>query len=46
MDSGTLWAVGLALVFVGVLIMLLAVLLMFFSRSKTEDDQKGIESGG
>lgn len=40
MDSGTLWAVGLALVFVGVLIMWLAVLLMFFLRSKTEDDRK------
>jgi len=49
MDAGTLQAAGLALVFVGVSVIMLATLLMFVLRSRTEDqgkESKGEVSGG
>jgi uncharacterized protein (TIGR00304 family) len=41
LDAGTLYGLGLALVFAGVFIILLAFLLFFFSDAKKRADVKG-----
>jgi len=41
MDPGTLYGLSLALIFAGVLIMVIAVLLMFFSSAKGKGETKG-----
>ena len=41
MDTGTLYGLGLTLTFVGVIIMVIATLLMFFSNAKRKDEVRG-----
>jgi len=41
MDTGTLYGLGLTLIFVGVIIMVIATLLMFFSNVKGKDKVRG-----
>jgi uncharacterized protein (TIGR00304 family) len=41
MDAGTLYSTGITLVFVGALVMLVAIVLLFFSRRENRTEVKG-----
>lgn len=41
MDSGTIYSVGIALIFVGIVVILVAIILLFLSNIKREGHVKG-----